>query len=133
MNVNSVVVAGRLTRDPEVKAMPSGSAVCGFSIATSRSYKDRDGKVVEDTEYHNVVVFGKQAENAGKYLVKGQLAGAIGRLKTRSWEKDGVKQYRTEIIAETIQFGPKIGGSDQSASVMPEYPVDELNPDDIPF
>lgn len=112
MYLNKAIVFGNLTRDPELKALPSGQQVATMSIATNRTYKDRDGKQQESVDYHNVVVYGKTAENCAKYLTKGSSAYVEGRLTTRSWEKDGVKQYRTEIVAETVQFGPK-GGSDQ--------------------
>lgn len=134
-----------------MKALPSGMQVCSFSLATNRVYNDRDGKRQEIADYHNVVVFGKQAENCAKYLTKGSATYVEGRMQTRSWEKDGVKQYRTEVIADRVQFGPKgsgsgntgaptgtsapadHGGNDKSASVLPDYPEEEINPEDIPF
>lgn len=142
------MIYGNLTRDPEMKALPSGMQVCTFSLATNRVYNDRDGKRQESVDYHNITVFGKQAENCAKYLVKGNSAYVEGSLRTNSWEKDGVKQYRTEIIADRVQFGPK-GGSNTSgpssapsstgsdsrggAPVLPEYPSEDINPEDIPF
>lgn len=107
MYLNKAMVFGNLTRDPQLKALPSGNQVADFSIATNQNYKDKDGNQKENTEFHNIVVFGKQAENCAKYLKKGSSAYVEGRLQTRSWEKDGAKQYRTEIVAETVQFGPK--------------------------
>jgi single-strand DNA-binding protein len=111
--------------------------VATITIATNRTWKDKDGKQQEEVEYHTVVVFGKNAENAGRYLKKGQFSMASGRLKTRSWEKDGVKQYRTEIMADMIKFGPRESGAAakdvEDASVLPEYPHEEINPEDIPF
>ncbi len=138
MYLNKVMIYGNLTRDPELKALPSGQSVCSLSIATNRTFSDRDGKQQEQVEYHNVVVFGKQAENVGRYLLKGSAAYIEGRLQTRSWDKDGVKIYRTEIIAERVQFGPKNNKPDDNEkSVLPdypsEYPVEEINPEDIPF
>jgi single-strand DNA-binding protein len=140
MNLNKVTIVGRLTRDPEMKSLPSGMAVTSMSIATSQVFNDRDGKRQENAEYHNIVVFGKQAEASARFLKKGQLAAVAGRLQTRSWDKDGVKHYRTEIVADTIQFGPRSGETEEAviqtdgtASPMPEYPSDEINPDDIPF
>lgn len=135
MNYNRAVIAGRLTRDPESKALPSGQMVCNFSLATSHSYKNRDGQTVENTEYHNVVVFGAAAENSARFLRKGAIALVEGRLQTRSWEKDGVKQYRTEILADRVQFGPKVSGSSEreETKVLPDYPVEDINPEDIPF
>ena len=136
MDLNTVFVSGRLTRDPELKVLPSGGHVCSFSIASGRTFTDRDGKKQEETEYVNVVVFGKAAENSAKYLVKGQQATTMGRLQTRSWEKDGQKQYRTEVIAERVGFGPKASGATavvREESQLPEYPEEEINPEDIPF
>lgn len=145
MYLNKAMIYGNLTRDPELKALPSGMQVCSFSIATNRVYNDRDGKRQEATDYHNVVVFGKQGENCAKYLSKGNSAYIEGRLQTRSWDKDGQKQYRTEIIADRVQFGPKgagggggapagtQGGNDEKAPAAPDYPEEEINPEDIPF
>ncbi len=143
MNINKAMVYGNLTRDPELKALPSGIPVCSFGLATNRVYTDRDGKRQEAAEYHNIVVFGKQADNCAKYLHKGNSAFVEGRLQTRSWDKDGVKQYRTEIVAERVQFGPKGSGAPASsgnkddagstAPNAPDYPEEEINPEDIPF
>ncbi len=146
MYLNKVLIYGNLTRDPEQKALPSGMSVCSFSLATNRVYKDRDGKRQESTDYHNIVVFGRQAETCNQYLKKGAGAFVEGRLQTRSWDKDGQKQYRTEIVADRVQFGPRSGGaggegfSGSSASSAQkqdggalEYPEEEINPEDIPF
>ncbi|HEU4677447.1 MAG TPA: single-stranded DNA-binding protein [Candidatus Paceibacterota bacterium] len=142
MYLNKAMVYGNLTRDPELKSLPSGMQVCSFGIATNRVYKDRDGKRAEQTDYHNIVVFGRQAETCAQYLKKGAGAFVEGRLQTRSWEQDGAKQYRTEIIADRVQFGPKStgGGAPMGASPKaepagnaPEYPEEEINPEDIPF
>ena len=151
MYLNKAIIIGNLTRDPEKKALPSGIAVTSFSVATNRTYKDKNGAKQDATEFHNIVVFGRQAETAGQYLKKGQSVLVEGRLQTRSWEQDGVKKYRTEILASTVQFGPKAGaggtgsgtgstGSSKSdAQPSPasdeqiEYPEDEINPEDIPF
>lgn len=148
MYLNKAMIYGNLTRDPELKALPSGTNVCSFSLATNRVYNDRDGKRQEQADYHNIVVFGKQAENCSKYLNKGNGAYVEGRLQTRSWEKDGVKQYRTEVVADRVQFGPKGGGGGGGAAApasapagdtaakapsVPDYPEEEINPEDIPF
>lgn len=143
MYLNKAMIYGNLTRDPELKSLPSGMQVCSFSLATNRTYKDRDGKRAEQTDYHNVVVFGRQAETSAQYLKKGAGAYVEGRMQTRSWDKDGVKQYRTEIIADRVQFGPRTGGApagDTSADSkapdmgsVPDYPEEEINPEDIPF
>ena len=150
MYLNKAMIYGNLTRDPELRSLPSGVQVCSFSIATNRIFNDRDGKRQEQTDYHNVVVFGRQAETSAQYLKKGSGAYVEGRMQTRSWEKDGMKHYRTEIVADRVQFGPRTdgGGSGSSAPVasaakpdaegneappMPEYPDEEINPEDIPF
>lgn len=146
MYLNKAIIIGNLTRDPEQKALPSGIQVTSFGIATNRVYKDKDGNKQEQAEFHNIVVFGRQAETAGQYLKKGQSVLVEGRLQTRSWEQDGVKKYRTEIIASSIQFGPKAGAGGGGSYDAPkqessapaqeaqiDYPSDEINPDDIPF
>ena len=138
MQINKVIFAGNLTKDPELKALPSGQNICNLSLAANEVYTSKDGEKKESTEYGNIVIFGKQAENTAKYLKKGDSALVEGKLQTRSWEKDGVKQYRTEIVAQSIQFGGKRDSTpakteDQSPSVLPEYPEDEINPEDIPF
>lgn len=142
MYLNSVRIIGNLTRDPELKALPSGVQVASFSVATNETFT-KDGQKQEKVEYHNVVVFGKTAENVAKYMSKGSQIMVEGKLQTRSWDKDGVKMYRTEIIASPfgIQFGNKPQGSQSQASAstsssddgVPEYPEEEINPEDIPF
>lgn len=151
MYLNKAFVFGNLTRDPELRALPSGMNVASFSIATNRVFKDRDGKKQEQTDFHNIVVFGRQADTVSQYLKKGSSAFVEGRMQTRSWEgKDGEKKYRTEIVADRVQFGPRGSGSGGGArrdeeQSMPddmggppagpgiEYPKDDINPDDIPF
>lgn len=112
MYLNKAIIYGNLTRDPELKSMPSGSAVANFSVATNRTWKDKDGSKKEDVQFHNVVCFGRQAETVAQYLHKGSGIFIEGRIQTRSWDdqKSGEKKYRTEIVAENIQFGPKSGG-----------------------
>jgi len=139
---------GNLTRDPELKALPSGQQVANFSIATNRTYKDKNGAKQEQTEFHNVVAFGRTAEVIAQYMKKGRPMMVEGRIQTRSWEKDGQKQYRTEIIAETFQFGAAAAGAagggaargDDMNQAAPadsgeqiQYPDEEINPEDIPF
>ena len=156
MYLNKALIIGNLTRDPEIKALPSGRKVCSFSLATNRVWKDKAGAKQEAADYHNIVVFGPQAENVAKYLKKGSGALVEGRLQTRSWDgTDGQKRYRTEIVASTVQFGARsgsFGGSspttnqnagqkdipaDDSKDAPPadtiDYPEEEINPDDIPF
>jgi len=142
MNLNQATLIGRLTRDPEIKALPNGTKVTNFSIATIYSYKKEDGTKVENPEFSNCVAFGKVAEIIGQYLKKGQLAMIQGRLQTQSWDdKDsGKKMYRTEIIVEKMQMGPKAGAGSaeqpkEEKKVEPEieYPAEDINPDDVPF
>ncbi len=153
MYLNKAMVYGNLTRDPEKRALPSGIAVTTFSLATNRVWKDKEGARQESTDYHNIVVFGRQAETVAQYLRKGSPAFVEGRMQTRSWEAEGQKKYRTEIVADRIQFGPKggspsggSGGASVGASYVPqqapvggggeetiEYPDEEINPEDIPF
>ena len=162
MNVNKAILIGRLTRDPELKSLPSGFNVCNLSLAINSSYKKGDEKV-EAVEYIDVIVFGASAENSAKYLTKGQIVCVEGRIQTRSWDKaDGSgKGYKTEIVANSVQFGPKAGqngaGSGGEVESAPtthsaaknptaaakrapsaaletiEYPEEDCNPDDIPF
>lgn len=108
MYLNKATILGNLTRDPEVKKMPSGTTVANLSIATNSSYTKKGGERVDKVEYHSVIVFGAVAENCGKYLEKGQSVFVDGSLTTRTWEKaDGSKGYKTEIIARSVQFGPR--------------------------
>jgi single-strand DNA-binding protein len=154
MYINKAMVYGNLTRDPELRALPSGGQVCSFSVATNRTYKKADGSKAEQVEFHNIVVFGRQAETCGQYLKKGAGAFIEGHIQTRSWDApEKGKQYRTEIIAERVQFGPKGSGaggmgnysqpaggySDAEAPQKApkddaiDYPQEDINPDDIPF
>jgi len=117
MYLNKVYLIGNLTQDPELKSLPSGSAVATFSIATNRTWSDKQGQKQESTEYHNIVSYGKQAEIITQYLKKGSLMMIEGRLQTRSWEaQDGQKKYRTEIIIDNFQMGPKGSGSGNSSN-----------------
>lgn len=158
MYINKTLLYGNLTRDPEARALPSGGQVASFSIATNRVYKKADGSKAEQVEYHNIVVFGKTADICVQYLRKGSSLFVEGRLQTRSWESEKGKQYRTEVVAETVQFGPKGSSSSAQGSVdsasyaqdsssnfgsapsprtqkedVIDYPQDDINPDDIPF
>lgn len=134
MYLNRAMVYGNLTRDPELKSLPSGMQVASFSLATNRTWNDKDGKKQEAVEYHNVTSFGKQAEVIAKYLTKGSPLYVEGRLQTQSWEKDGVKHYRTEIVVEQFQFGPKKDSADAPKSdILPEYPTEDIDPESIPF
>ena len=139
-SLNEVKLIGNLTRDPELRKTNNGHDVCSFSLATNRSYKDRDGKKVEESEFHNIVAWGKLAEICGKYLVKGKQVYVCGRLQTRSYEKDGVKHYRTEITAEDmLMLGSGNGGGRRSDDGDQGSGYDEpstdggVSPDEIPF
>jgi len=152
MYINKATILGNLTRDPEVKSIPTGTKVATFSLATNRSWKDANGARKDASEYHNVVAFGRQAELIGQYAKKGSSLFVEGRLQTRSWDdSSGQKKYRTEIILENFQFGPKpqSGGmaemsakpaqketsspdNDDSFDAI-EYPNEDINVDDIPF
>ncbi len=153
MYLNKAIIIGNLTRDPELRSLPSGVKVCSFAVATNRVWKDKTGAKQEDTQYHNVVVFGLQAETVAQYLRKGASALVEGRMQTRSWDSpDGKKQYRTEIVADRVQFGPRpattggsaaggaapgeqasMGGHTKNNLDTIQYPEEEINPDDIPF
>ena len=109
-SVNKVILVGNLGRDPEVRYMPNGEAVCNFSIATTDSWKDKSGQKQEKTEWHNIVMYRRLAEIAGEYLKKGRPVYIEGRLQTRKWQtKEGQDRYTTEIIAESMQM---LGGRD---------------------
>ncbi len=150
MYLNKAILIGNLTRDPELKAIPSGNKVCTFSIATNRTYKDANGVRQEKTDYHNIVVWGKTAENVATYMKKGSQILVEGRMETRSWDDaaTNTKKYRTEIIADTVQFGSKNTGtsspssSNQTATPSSkkeeeidtiDYPEEQINAEDIPF
>ncbi len=151
MYLNKAILIGNLTRDPELKSLPSGIKVCSFSLATNRVWKDKNGARQESADYHNVVVFGRQAETVAQYMKKGNSILVEGRMQTRSWDDktSGEKKYRTEIIADRTQFGPKGGStgggapSSSPSSTTPkasndemdsiEYPEEDINPEDIPF
>lgn len=108
MNFNKVIILGNLTRDPEQRTLPSGQPVVNFSVATNRFYTDKSGGKQQMVEFHNVVAFGKLAEICSRYLNKGKLVLVEGRIQTRSWQgQDGAKKYRTEIVMENMQLGPR--------------------------
>ena len=122
--VNKVFLLGNLGRDPEVRSTSSGQPVANFSVATSRKWKDRDGQLQEQTEWHNVVCFGRQAEVAGQYLTKGKQVFVEGRIQTRSWDdrNTGEKRYRTEIVVENFQMlGSRGSGGGGGGGGYPDY------------
>lgn len=163
MYLNKAFIIGNLTRDPELKALPSGMSVASFSVATNRVWKDANGAKQESTDYHNIVVFGRQAETVSQYMKKGSNVFVEGRMQTRSWDgQDGKKQYRTEVVADRVQFGSRASGgegagygagasgsnsftqadsskkSNDTENALNqldsiEYPEEEINPEDIPF
>src|SRR3989344_2496708 len=111
MNLNKVLLIGNLTRDPELKSLPSGQQLASFSIATNRFWTDKQGQKQSQAEFHNCVAFARQAEVISQYCTKGSLIYVEGRIQTRSWDaQDGTKKYRTEIIVENMRFGPRGGG-----------------------
>jgi len=111
MNLNKVLLIGRVASDPEMRSTTSGQNVASFSMATNRTWKDASGQNREEAQFHRIVLWGKQAEIASQYLTKGSLLYVEGRLQTRSWEGQGGKKYITEIVGEKIQFGPKSSGA----------------------
>ena len=143
MNLNKVFVLGNVTRDPELRSMPSGSQVTSFGIATNRVWKDAQGQKKQEAEFHNIVAFGKLADTISRYVFRGSLILIEGRIKTRNWDDKatGAKHYKTEIIAETMQLGPKGNGapagensnySKPSYQGRPEPEQDQQIQQDIP-
>ena len=150
MNLNKVFIIGNLTRDPELKTLPSGSSVANFGIATNRVWRNQQGEKQEEVQFHNIVVFGKQADTVSQYLKKGGSVLVEGRLQTRNWEaQDGTKRTKTEIVAERVQFGPRkqaggFAGKEEAESGKGsakqeeqletiEYPEEDIKPEEIPF
>ncbi|MEE8131653.1 MAG: single-stranded DNA-binding protein [Candidatus Paceibacterota bacterium] len=147
MNLNKVLILGRLTADPQLRTTQTGQQVANFSIATNRVWTDKNGARQEEVEYHNVVLWGRQAEIASQFLTKGSLALIEGRLRTRTWQgKDGQNRKTTEIIGERLQLGPRSAQPDaqkppsaENASIqkeeLPAIDIDEeeIKPEDIPF
>lgn len=149
MNLNKVLLIGRLTADPQLRSTKSGMSVGTFSLATNRVWTDKNNQKQEEVSYHNVVVWGKQAETSSKFLQKGQIVYVEGRLQTRSYDdKQGQKKYVTEVIAERVQFGPKAGGAPTgggsfksaeptNAPAVEEIPTinldEEIKTEDLPF
>ena len=148
--INKVILVGNLGQDPETRYMPSGNAVTNISIATSESWKDKQtGEQQERTEWHRLTMYRRLAEIAGEYLKKGSQAMVEGRMQTRSWDDAGTgkKMYRTEVVADSVQFGSRPQGvanmapqseNPVSAPSAPqidtiEYPEEDINPEDIPF
>lgn len=154
MNLNRVILIGRLTGDPQLRTTPSGAPVATISLATNRVWTSKAGEKQQDVQFHNVVIWGRQAEVVNQFLKKGSLAMVEGRLQTRTWQDNqGQNRRTTEIVCERIQFGPRSGGSPAPAGegtdatapplqadsevkeVLPEINIegDEIKPEDIPF
>ena len=133
MNLNKAFVLGNVTRDPEVRALPSGQQVVSFSIATNRFYTDNTGQKKQEAEFHNIVCFGKLADISSRYLNKGSLVLIEGRIKTRNWQNAaGVKQYRTEIVADSLQLGPRGAMGAGGKSFTPQEASTGSKSEDIP-
>ncbi len=141
MSLNKVMLIGNLGADPEIRTTGSGQSVCNFNIATTRRW-NRDGQTQEETEWHRIVVWGRQAENCKEYLSKGRQIFVEGRLQTRQWDdKEGNKRYTTEVVAQSVQFlsggrGAGAGASDSSSGSSDQAtppPAFEGGGDDIPF
>lgn len=149
MSVNKVILLGNLGRDPETKTMPDGTKLAKFPLATSESYKDKSGNRVDQTEWHNVIIWRELAEIAEKYLRKGSTVYIEGKIKTRSWDQNGEKRYATDIVADTMRM---VGGkkdSENSSQSQPSSnsaprvennsgmgknpPMNQSGDDDLPF
>jgi single-strand DNA-binding protein len=151
MNLNKVFLIGNLSRDVTLRTTPSGQSVADFSVATNRIWMGANSQKQQEVEFHNIVVWGKMAELCNQYLAKGRLVFIEGRIRTRTWQdSSGQKRYKTEIIAENIQFGPKSAKESPKLEMPPdeeefsreELPVleadtpdekDDLNSEEIPF
>ena len=145
MNLNKVFLIGRLTADPQLRNTQTGTAVATFSVATNRVWVNKGGEKKEDVQFHNVVVWGRQAEIVSQFLKKGSLAMVEGRLQTRVWkDKEGQNRRTTEVICERIQLGPRPFGApapkqdnfkEEAKEELPEITIDEgeIKPENIPF
>jgi single-strand DNA-binding protein len=134
MNLNKVFLIGRVTKKPEIRMTPNGATISRFSLVTNHTYK-KDNEKVEEAEFHNIVAFGKTAEIVSSYIDRGQLLSIEGRIKNQTWDrKDGGKGYRSEIIAENIQLGPKPFNAvkEEVEKEIPET-EEEINISEIPF
>ena len=133
MNLNKAFILGNVTRDPEVRALPSGQSVTNFGMATNRFYTDASGQKKQEAEFHNIVCFGKLADISSKYLNKGSLVLIEGRIKTRSWQNaQGLKQYKTEIIAEGLQLAPRSTGGSTSSNFAGKSSPETQEPNNSP-
>ncbi|XOB42618.1 MAG: single-stranded DNA-binding protein [Candidatus Nealsonbacteria bacterium] len=136
MNLNKIFLIGRLTRDPELKTLPSGNPVANFGLATDVYFTDKSGQKQQQVEFHNIVLFGRLAEIASQYLTKGSLAFLEGRVRTRNWEdSSGNKKYRTEVIGQRLQLGPRSAPKTVSAQEQQKNQptTKEVKEEDIPI
>lgn len=133
VNINKVMILGRLGRDPEMGQTTSATPVARLAVATSRNRKEQSGNRTEETEWHQVVLFGRQAEIAQQYLTKGSEVYIEGRLQTRSYEKDGIKRYSTEIIAEQMQLGARSHGNPPAPKPAQPQQQAAFGDEDVPF
>ena len=152
MNLNKVIIVGRVTANPELRTTPGGQSVTTLGVATNRTWMDKNGAKQEEVEFHNVVIWGRQAEVAAQYLTKGATVMIEGRLRTRSWtDKNGGQRRTTEIMSERMQLGPRAAGTgggnfgggapaekETAAPAVEEIPTinledEEIKTEDIPF
>lgn len=153
MDLNKVILVGRVTADPQLRSTPGGQSVTSFGLATNRTWTDKAGQKQEQVEFHNLVLWGKSAEIAGQYCVKGSMLLVEGRLQTRTWQdKQGQQRRTTEVLVERLQLGPRPQSAQGQSSAQParrsapransgqdeEIPMinleeEEINPADIPF
>jgi len=149
MNLNKVLIVGRVTADPQLRTTPGGQSVTTLGVATNRTWNDKNGAKQEEVEFHNVVIWGRQAEVATQFLTKGAMVLIEGRLRTRSWtDKQGVQRKTTEIMSERMQLGPRAAGGGVGAGApqggkemtppQEEIPTinleeEEIKTEDIPF
>lgn len=147
MNLNKVFLIGRLTQDPQLRTTSSGQAVTTLSLATNRIWANKNGERQQDVQYHNVVVWGRQAEVVNQFLKKGSLVMVEGRLQTRTWQDNqGQNRQTTEIVCERIQFGPRAASASfempqaesqevEVKETLPEIDIgdEDIKPEDLPF
>jgi len=141
VNLNKVILVGRVVNDPELRTIPSGQPVCSFRLATNVIWTNSSGQKQEKTDFHNIVLWRRLAEIASQYLTKGSLVMIEGRIQTRSWQdQSGNKRFRTEIVGQRMQLGPKAAGKvvppEAKTKTQPEIPVieeEEIDVENIPF
>lgn len=133
MNLNKVILVGRLASDPEIRTTPSGQTVCSFRLATNRVWTDSTGQKQEKTDFHSIVLWQRLAEISSQFLAKGSLVLIEGRIQTRGWQdSSGNRRYRTEIIAERLQMGPRSAGKIAPSTPSQETATTEVSSEEIP-